>query len=107
MTNIEDFLQWWDGFYSAIDKSKITPEHLDMINRKINGLQDLWDISLPSLEETIDDGWRPNQDYGWPYVPPFFYPKITPWSGPEIWCEQQQYPRVGTPLGFGTPTHVN
>ena len=102
MTNIEDFLQWWDGFRSAIDPNKITKEHLDIIDRKINSLQDLWDISLPSREEEFEQS--PTLPYfPMPLIPAFDWPKT-----PHIWCkEDQQYPRVGTPEGFGTPRHYN
>lgn len=111
MTNIDDFINWWRGFRDGIGSANITQEHLNMIDRKINGLQELWDISLPSKEEQEDVypppiGW-PDRGYGWPYVPPFQFPKITPDTCPrvpDIWCrENQQYPRVGTPEGFGTP----
>lgn len=114
MTNIDDFISWWQGFYAGIDPSRITKEHLDILNQKINGLRDLWDISLPSREEQEEVPYVPYtfpRDYGWPYVPPFQFPKITPDVYPripDIWCRTgQQYPRVGTPEGFGTLQHVN
>lgn len=116
MTNIDDFINWWEGFRDAIDPANITQEHWNIIERKINGLVDLWDISLPSHEEKEDTVFPnpirwPDSGYGWPYnIPPFQFPKITPDTYPrvpDIWCrEDQQYPRVGTPEGFGTPRHV-
>lgn len=54
MTNIDDFINWWRGFRDGIGSANITQEHLNMIDRKINGLQELWDISLPSKEEQED-----------------------------------------------------
>lgn len=114
MTNINDFIQWWEGFRSGINPANITKEHLDILDKKINSLVDLYDIAFPEHNPIKDDlpyvPW-PAQPSGWPYIQPFQFPKITPDSFPrvpEIWCKQdQQYPRVGTPEGFGTPRHVN
>ena len=110
MTNIDDFINWWEGFRAGIDPNKITKEHLDIIDRKINGLQQLWDFEFPTYEDKEETPRWPNTDYGWPYTPPFQFPKITPDTYPrvtDIWCrENQQYPRVGTPEGFGTLRQV-
>jgi hypothetical protein len=108
MTNINDFISWWRGFRDGVDPANITKEHLDIIERKINGLQELWDISLPTLEEREEVIPWPNPIYGWPYVGPKVAPLPYSPRVPDIWCrENQQYPRVGTPEGFGTPRHVN
>lgn len=111
MTSIDDFINWWQGFRDAIDPANITQEHLDMIDRKINGLQDLWDIKLPSIEEQFDDGrYITDPDGRFPPVtwPPMWRNNPFP-SVPQIWCGQpfhvgtpQDQPHVGTPL-----THVN
>jgi hypothetical protein len=108
MTSIEDFLQWWDGFRSAIDPNKITKEHLDIIDRKINGLQQLWDFELPTREEDEPIRWSPNEHF-FPYITPIQFPKITPGEVfprvPDIWCKGMPIsgdpinpPHVGTPL---------
>ncbi|MNK14313.1 hypothetical protein D3C87_324180 [compost metagenome] len=104
MNNIEDFIQWFQGFRDGLDPANITKEHLDIIERKINGLQPLYDIAFPTQED--------NDDYSAPwdgYFPPVIWPTIRKdtWSPPYIWCEHpigtpQYQPHVGTPL-----SHVN
>jgi hypothetical protein len=110
MTSIEDFLQWWDGFRSAIDPNKITKEHLDIIDRKINGLQQLWDFELPTREEEETPIPWPLPDFIYPYVPPIQFPKITPNEYyprvPHIWCMDNPSHDAGTlqnPPHVGTP----
>jgi len=114
MTSIEDFLQWWDGFRSAIDPNKITKEHLDMIDRKISGLQQLWDFELPTREEQeTPTPWPSLPEYIFPYAPPIQFPKINPGEVfprvPDIWCKG--YPNIGDPINppyVGTPLrHIN
>lgn len=90
--NINDFLIWWEGFRAGLDPSNITVEHLDIIERKINGLVPLWDIKLPEQKEEEAPTWwhhRPT----WPTLIP-----MTP-GRMDIWCgTPQDQPHVGTPL---------
>lgn len=105
--NINDFINWWQGFREGIDPANITKEHLDILDRKINGLQDLWDISLPTREETYDDC----QAFPAMFPPGVWpnFPKPTDYFRPvpDIWCldngpyhvgTPQDQPHVGTPI---------
>lgn len=92
--NLNEFLNWWDGFKAAVDPKFVTPEQWKTLCDTIASLpkyQSLPNVfPLPRLYPGI-------MDNGWPKIGD----PVTLPSQPHIWCKHGE--TEGMPIHVGTP----